>query len=183
MVNIFAMRCHYSSASLTQPWLLVSRVILFGLTMVFAGCGDKLPESSYDSIASAKNAGAIDRGWIPDYLPASSYDIHEIHRLSSPTGWCSFKFAPIGVERFRNTLQASGSRTLTVSRIESPDTTWWPALLEDGVDFKKLQAAGYELYEIETPDRTAMNRTFVYLFAVDWSKRQAFFYQTTRGRG
>jgi hypothetical protein len=153
---------------------------MIGLTIALAGCESKQPEAAYDSIAAAKNAGGMDRGWLPEYLPTSSYDIHEVHRVSSPTGWCSFRFNMAGAESFRDTLQASRKQAPTVFHIESPGTTWWPPMLEGEIDFKKVHDAAYDLYQVETPERSAMNRTFVYLFAVDWVKGQAFFYQTTR---
>lgn len=38
---------------------------------------------SYPSLAEARADGAIERGWLPAFLPASSRDIAEIHNLDT----------------------------------------------------------------------------------------------------
>ena len=131
-------------------------------------------------MSDANHDGAIERGWIPDYLPASSHDIHEKHRLSNPTTWCSFAFLPTDSESLRKALQPLDTSTTSVARIESPDATWWPVLFEGAIDVKKVHEAGYQLYEFKKPEQAGTNRTFDYLFFVDWSTGRALFYQTTQ---
>ena len=42
--------------------------LVTGLTVMLAACSDS-KDSSYASMADARRAGAIDRGWLPDLLP------------------------------------------------------------------------------------------------------------------
>src|ERR1700720_4214592 len=76
------------------------------LTFLLVACGNDLRESSYRTLADAKSEGAIDRGWIPDYLPQTSRDIHEIHRIEHSKTWCSFEFLPNDSESLRRTLRS-----------------------------------------------------------------------------
>lgn len=161
---------------------MIARVMLgLGIAAALLACGERPIESSYKSMLEAKQEGAIDHGWIPDYLPASSRDIHEVHRISNPVGWCSFEFSPSDSEALRKSLQTLGHRTLSYERIESPSKTWWPALLEGNLNIRDVNANGYELFVISKPEQDAMHRTFEYLFLINWSKGAGFFYQTTRG--
>jgi hypothetical protein len=165
----------------TWRGLLLSALVVTGVTLALLGCGDKLRESSYHTMSDAKKDGAIERGWIPDYLPASSRDIHEMHRISNPTTWCSFTFLPGDSETLRKKLRGAGTESLSVARVERPGTTWWPTFLDGTLDISKVHQAGYELYGMEEPERTGEKRASVYLFAVDWASGRALFYQTTRG--
>jgi len=54
---------------------------LIGITLFLVAGGNKPRESSYHTLADARKDGAIDRGWIPNYSPQTSRDIHEIHRI------------------------------------------------------------------------------------------------------
>src|ERR1700687_308581 len=69
-------------------------VTILCVTCVLIACHGDRRESFYPSLADAKKDGAIDRGWIPDFLPASSRTIHEVHDLSPSTTWCAFEFLP-----------------------------------------------------------------------------------------
>lgn len=161
--------------------MIAKVTFVLGMALALLACGERLIESSYKSMLEAKQEGAIDHGWIPDYLPPSSRDIHELHRISNPVGWCSFQFSPSDSEALRKTLQTLGHRAPSYERIESPGKTWWPALLEGNLNMREVNVDGYELYVINKSEQDAMHRTFDYLFLIDWSKGAGFFYQTTRG--
>jgi hypothetical protein len=62
---------------------LVPPILCVGLSLIVAaGCGDR-HESFYPSLAYAIDAGEIDRGWIPNFLPESSRAIHIIYDPAS----------------------------------------------------------------------------------------------------
>ncbi|MEM7621107.1 MAG: hypothetical protein AAF228_11725 [Pseudomonadota bacterium] len=46
----------------------------------------------YQNLTEAKNTGAIRRGWVPMYLPNSSYNIKKIHDLENNELWGKFRF-------------------------------------------------------------------------------------------
>lgn len=152
--------------------------VCVGLAFLIVACGNNLRESSYRTLADARNDGAIDRGWLPDYLRQSSREIHEIHRIEHPKTWCSFKFLANDSESLRRTLKSLDKSQLAGMRIEDPSVSWWPAEFDGNLQVGKVNQEGYELLGVD--ESTGGNRTLVYLFLIDWSKGRAFFYQTTR---
>jgi hypothetical protein len=60
--------------------------------------------SFYASMNDAIKAGEVDRGWIPDYLPASSHTIRVIRDPASARTWCAFEFSPTDSQGFRRNL-------------------------------------------------------------------------------
>lgn len=42
---------------------------------------DEQPRSAYESFGEAEKAGAVARGWIPSYVPASASSIVEVHDI------------------------------------------------------------------------------------------------------
>ena len=156
--------------------LLLVTVLSVGLGCVLIACHDDRRESFYPSLADAKKDGAIDRGWIPDFLPASSRAIHEVHDISPSTTWCAFEFLPADSQGLRNSLKRVDELAPSVRRLPSPGESWWPAVLDGNLDVGKIQKAGFELYMIVAPETPSS--TEVLFFAVDWAKGHGFFYRT-----
>jgi hypothetical protein len=128
------------------------------------------------SLADAQKDGAIDRGWIPDFLPESSRAIHEVHDISPLTTWCTFEFLPSDSQGLRKSLKGVNAPTPSVSRVPNPGKSWWPAVLQGNLDIQKIHGMGFELYVIVAPDTPSS--TEVLLFAIDWAKGHGFFYRT-----
>ena len=61
------------------------------LLSVIVACGETR-DAFYKNIYEAIEHGAVERGWIPDILPKSSYEIYERHDLDTNTVWLRFKF-------------------------------------------------------------------------------------------
>src|SRR5579864_4193855 len=139
-----------------RPSLLIV-LVCAGLALLFVGCHSDRRESFYPSLADAKKDGALDRGWIPDFLPESSHAIHEVHDISPSTTWCAFEFTPTDSQGLRKSLKSVDSLAPSVKRVPSPRQSWWPALLQGSLDTEKIHKAGFELYMVvgpETPSST-----------------------------
>lgn len=154
-----------------------SVAVYIGITFLVVACGHELRESSYHTLADARNDGAVDRGLVPDYLPQTSRNIHELHRIEHSKTWCSFEFLPSDSESLRRTLKRSDKSQLAGMRIEHPGVSWWPADFDGNLDVERVTQEGYELFGVDVP--ATANSTSVYLFMIDWSKGRAFFYQAT----
>lgn len=152
-------------------------LLCIGLVCCLVACHSDRRESFYPSLADAKKAGAIDRGWIPDFLPESSRGIHEVHDLSPSTTWCAFEFLPSDSQELRKNLKGVDAHLPTVRRVPSPGKTWWPAVLEGNVDVEKIHKAGFEIYIVTAPETSVT--TEILLFSIDWTKGQGFFYRTS----
>jgi hypothetical protein len=145
------------------------------LAYVLLGCHDDRRESFYPSLGDAKRDGAIDRGWLPDFLPESSRGIHELHDISPSTTWCAFEFLPMDSPALRKVLTGAGGSAPSVRRVPDPGKSWWPAVLTGDLDTSKIHGAGFELYVLVQPE-TASTKA-VLLFAIDWAKGRGFFYR------
>jgi hypothetical protein len=153
----------------------VAALVWVFLACVLA-CHDDRRESFYPSLADAKRDGAIDRGWIPDFLPESSRAIHELHDISPSTTWCAFEFLPADSQALRKSLKSAGAPAPSVRLVPNPGKSWWPAVLAGNLDIEKIHGAGFELSTVVTPETPSTNE--VLLFAIDWSKKRGFLYRT-----
>ena len=158
---------------------LIGRTLSVLLACALLGCHSDRRESFYPSLSDAEKDGAIDRGWIPDFLPESSRSIHELHDISPSTTWCAFEFVPTDVSRLKKQLEA-GSRSLSsVTRVPNPRKSWWPSVLTGGLDAAKIHGAGFDVYVLVVPETASTNEAL--LFAVDWAKGRGFFFRTPLG--
>jgi len=144
------------------------------LASILAGCRDDRSESFYPNLADAEKAGAIERRWMPAFLPGTSRNIHEIGDLSPSKVWCAFEFLPVDSEQFRMSLKPVDALPPSVRHVPKPGKSWWPSVLERDIDAARVHDAGLQLYLAEEPE-TASTKS-VYLFAIDWAKGRGYFY-------
>ena len=161
--------------------VLRAAVAVLGLTLIalvglFVFWPSDRFETFYPFLADARRHGAVDRGWIPDFLPESSHNIHELLEVSPSRGWCAFEFRTNNSEQLRRNLKTTATLPDSVKRVRNPGKTWWPAALQGNLDEKRIQKAGFELYVLIEP-ATALSSQ-VRLFAVDWGNGRGFFYST-----
>ena len=152
-------------------------LLCVGLVCLLAACHNDRRESFYPSLAEAKKDGAIDRGWIPYFLPESSRGIHEVHDVSPSTTWCAFEFAPSDSQGLRKSLQSVDAQAPTVRHVPSPGKSWWPAVLEGNVDVEKIHKAGFEIYVLTAPEASVTKE--ILLFSINWTKGYGYFYRTS----
>jgi hypothetical protein len=155
---------------------LLMALFCVGLACGLVACRSDRRESFYPAFADADKDGAITRGWVPYFLPRSSRTIHELHRNSSPTEWCTFEFLPNDSQGLRKTLKSVDALPPSVSHLPSPGVPWWPNVLEGNLDGGKIHSEGFDLYVVVTPETSVTNA--VSLFAIDWARGRGFFYGT-----
>jgi len=144
------------------------------LSWVLAGChGDRF-ESFYPSLADAVKDRAIERLWIPVFLPGSSRNIHVMGDLSPSREWCVFEFLPPDSEQLRKSLKPIDVLPPSLRHVPRPGKSWWPAYLEGDLDPKTIRDAGLQLYVVEEP--ATASTTSLELFAIDWTKGRGFLY-------
>jgi hypothetical protein len=61
---------------------LVRRLVAVALVMTLglAGCARDQYTTTYADTITARQQGAVDRGWIPDWLPEDATGLREVHR-------------------------------------------------------------------------------------------------------
>ena len=88
------------------------------------GCGLEQPEANYGSFESAKSSGAIEAGWIPEWLPESSKNIMEAHDVDTNEQHLSFKFAPNELWVPPPSCGPIQPFSAPMPRLQKP---WWPS--------------------------------------------------------
>jgi hypothetical protein len=104
-----------------------SAVLLAAGALYLVACYDSM-HASYPTAAAARADGAIERGWLPDQLPDSAFDITESHDLDTNTGSGSFHFHAEDADSFRAKLQPASAGD--VQRFRDPER-----LRRDGYTF------------------------------------------------
>lgn len=66
------------------------------LLLSLAACSEQI-EETYPTWAEAQRAGAVDRGWVPDFVPSSARQIEDTHDLDSNRQTLRFTAPPSDV--------------------------------------------------------------------------------------
>lgn len=103
--------------------------------------------ANYATAVAARAAGAVERGWLPEELPDSAFDIAESHHLDTNVGSGSFRFQAVDAEAFRAKLQPAS-----------------PAEIQRFDDAEKLQRKGYGFYGVSK-----------FIVAVNWQTLHVHF--------
>lgn len=83
--------------SVLNRWrcLFLVFMVLLAFTAWPSGCDDsEYMTNYYRSYADAVSDGAIQRGWIPELVPASAFEISEQHDLDTNEIWIRFRTDP-----------------------------------------------------------------------------------------
>lgn len=106
-----------------------SRIALFAvLALILSGCLDRSDE--YETVDDARKSHVFDKGWLPDLLPASAYDLKVVTNVEISAGRGKFRFDPKDYPEFLAKLaRYEGS----MSKID-----------DDNESIKKLLGEGYE---------------------------------------
>lgn len=115
----------------------------FGVIALLARCSTSRSACPYASLAHADKDGAITRGWIPEFLPASSRNIYEAHEDSPEVEWCAFEFSSEDSQDFQKALQSIGESPASLQHVPNPEMQWWPALLSGRIDLTNLRSTGF----------------------------------------
>jgi hypothetical protein len=152
---------------------LLFAAVCFAMTCM--SCGHD-HDSLYASLADADKAGEITRGWIPDFLPKTSRNIHVLDDLSPQREWCAFEFDPTDSTTMRQVLKPVDRPSETViTRIPNPHVPWWPNSLTGNLNVDEIRRSGLQLY-IMTRQQASLRQIQAYLVAVDWQKGRGFFF-------
>jgi len=109
--------------AMRRPLLIIagSILLLIGAFMARKAIGSLDREtqlSHYANLPAARQSGIIERGWVPELLPAGSKDITEIHDLDTNTGTGTFRFPCADLDAFKaQARQLAGAEVKEVSTI------------------------------------------------------------------
>jgi hypothetical protein len=147
----------------------VTRLALALLGVVsLTGCSDlDVVTASYNTLADARAAGAIESGRLPDGVPPGSTDLREAFNADTNARWGLFNFPVAEASHLKRRLgqaevSLSGESCDPPRRIE-----WWPVLLRGRLDAERIAAAGLQAY------RSADGELIV---LVNWKQGRAYYW-------
>ena len=72
--------------------------------------GAEKQESQFKSYRDLQASGLIEKGWVPEFIPRSAYEIHERHRVDVAGVNVAFRFSPgdVALVEAACTKQAGG---------------------------------------------------------------------------
>jgi hypothetical protein len=143
-------------------------VVAIPLLLALAGCGRTVHTATYATMAEARSAGAIDRGWVPGSIPASAYELRAAYALDRADRWGLFNFRAADAEALRSILEPEEvSLAGTVMDIP-PRIEWWPVLLRGRLDAERIKTTGLRAYRAKSASL---------LFAVNWEQGRAYYWK------
>jgi hypothetical protein len=123
--------------------------------------------ASYATLAEARAAGAVQRGWVPEGLPAGTHELREAHDLDSNRRWGLFSFPPAQSDALRSMLNSDEVNLTGVTCDIPRRIEWWPVLLRGALDGDRIRTAGLSAYRARTGDL---------LFLVNWEQGRAYYW-------
>lgn len=133
-----------------------------------AACSDlDVVTASYRTLDEARDAGAIERGWVPEGLPEGTHELREAHDLDSNRRWGLFNFPPAQGDRLRALLETDEISLAGVTCGIPARIEWWPVLLRGRLDHEGIKSAGLTAYDA---------RRGGLLFVVNWEQGRAYYW-------
>lgn len=68
-------------------------VIALSLLLLLLGCNEQV-EESYSTYSEAQRAGAVERGWVPTFVPSSARELRDSHDLDTSRQTLRFTIPP-----------------------------------------------------------------------------------------
>lgn len=107
----------------------MKRLVQFGLGFILlaAGCGGDTVRSHYATRQMAEGDRLFERGWLPEMIPSSSFDIVTRNDLDLNTSEGEFSFAPADAADFRVKLRRMEVREIPESaQFRYLERGYWP---------------------------------------------------------
>ena len=137
-----------------------------GFLVALAGCEAcrETFEERYPTVKAAEQAGAIQRGWIPHWIPPSATDIAEVHNVDTNYRLLAFSYDSYATDTFLKACSPLDPKNVTLP-IWAP-VKWWPEELRHG----SVAPGHLKLFSCGDTDREFL--------AIDEKAKRAFGWQT-----
>lgn len=163
------MRIALSKSTFTPGHLRHALAIVVALATVNASAcsGVTVKTNTFATIAEARQAGAIEHGWIPDGLPPGTHDLREAHLPDSRKRWGLFEY-PQSEEALLRALVHPEEISLDGQHCDIPPRIeWWPVALRGDLDGARLASTGIRGYRSKAGDL---------IIAVNWRQGRAYYW-------
>jgi hypothetical protein len=153
------------------PHHLMRVALVLLAVLPLAGCSDlDVVTASYNTLADARAAGAIESGRLPDGLPPGATDLREAFNTDTNARWGLFNF-PVAESSYLKAQLGQADIPLAGESCDPPRRIeWWPVLLRGRLDAERIAAAGLQAY------RSADGELIV---LVNWKQGRAYYWSGT----
>lgn len=93
----------------------MAKAVLIVSILLLAACGDR-KEERFATWEDAKRAGAIERGWVPPFVPTTARDIRLVHDLDTNAQQIAFAAPPDAIEGLIASVTPATTLTGTMKR-------------------------------------------------------------------
>lgn len=83
--------------------------VSFALLLLMAGCSEQI-DKTYSTYADAQRSGAIERGWVPAFVPSSARDITDSHNLDTNRQTLQFTVPPSEIGKMVRKLPPASAK-------------------------------------------------------------------------
>jgi hypothetical protein len=97
------------------------------IVLILLGCSNDVLESSYVNYSAILEDEAIERGWIPKWLPVTAISIHELHDVDTNQSTLVFKLlenSGWNAKSLQSSRCWSVLRAALQPRLDSEDSRW-----------------------------------------------------------
>lgn len=139
-------------------WTIVTAALLL------TACDDVIDER-YATYAEARAAGMIERGWLPDFVPTSATDIHDVHDLDTNAQTLIFSAPGSDVPEMTARFRPAPAEDRAIARRMIADLGWEP-------DATGASIQAYQLCRANVPGGLFVNNetgVIAYVVPVDWT--------------
>ena len=137
---------------------------------LLAGCSSVNTRTmSYATLAEARDAGAIENGWVPRGLPDSVFELRIAYAPDGFERWGLINFPASAVDGVRALLEGEEVPLQGVRCDIPPRIEWWPVLVRGDLDAQRLAATGTRAYR---------SRDRKMIFLVNWTQGRAYYWTT-----
>jgi hypothetical protein len=109
--------------------MLMRGASLLVLGLLAAAC-DAQPYRQYATRAEAVEAGEIERGWLPVWLPGSAANLYLQNDLDTNAWWLRTDLTPTAIDSLRSLLVPMSPDSIRVIRPRGSDSWWFEGLVE-----------------------------------------------------
>ena len=101
--------------------------------LVIGGCLNDVLDESYSDMNEAIKDGAIDRGWIPEWIPKTAINIKELHNLDTNQSALAFDIPSQTIWELPEQCNSITENEVELSRYQRP---WLPNESKLKINFK-----------------------------------------------
>jgi hypothetical protein len=94
------------------------------LVITVGGCLSDTLDASYNSLSDAVAADAVDKGWIPEWLPRGATNLREVHNLDTSVSALAFDIPRGEIWRLPEHCARADFAEIVPSQF---GRSWWPS--------------------------------------------------------